>query len=145
MNTLRFASRALKIVNSAKVNIDDDNEARDNEALMKEVQLLRQQVQILQLRNDLYAKKAALGLSHATLHAAPLLRSSTSADSEDVANDDEEEDAENYMSCLNESMNMSAYDINLDEIEAWEGDEEYFKSDEEALKVTNLKIMIHIE
>ena len=28
---------------------------------MKEVQLLRQQIQVLQLRNDLYAKKAALG------------------------------------------------------------------------------------
>jgi hypothetical protein len=61
LNTLRFASRALNIVNSARINIDDEENSRDNEALMKEVQILRQQIQVLQLRNDLFAKKAAFG------------------------------------------------------------------------------------
>lgn len=61
MNTLRFASRALNIVNSARINVGDEENSRDNEALLKEVQILRQQIQVLQLRNDLFAKKAAIG------------------------------------------------------------------------------------
>ena len=51
---------------------------------------------------------------------------------EDTAECDEEYAEE--MSLLDESMNMSAYDINLDEIEAWQGDEEYFQKEEETLK-----------
>ena len=51
LNTLRFGSRALNIINTASVN--HDTEAMDNELLLKEIGVLRQQVQLLQLRCNL--------------------------------------------------------------------------------------------
>ena len=232
LNTLRFASRALNIVNSARVNVDDDSEDRkNNETLIKEVQLLRQQIQVLQLRNELFSQKANLHQqptaqnksqkseadfqtkkamivsggkmaeamktlltkceeenvtleddvienikanvlevrkqcqnkdqpllsseeveeSHSvvdqesSLHiiiddviklASSVSNNTTSITSESKIEDGGIVNIDNDIddSILDESLNMSAYNIDLEEIENWKGDEEYAREDEKMQK-----------